>query len=124
MLDELFDAKVALALENLPKEFKNKMENLEVIAEDFADSNTLRSVGVESKWDLLGLYVGVPLTERSVFTVGFLPERIYLYRRPILRAAGDQRHLQAQITSVVVHELGHHFGFDDCELAQITGEQE
>jgi predicted Zn-dependent protease with MMP-like domain len=124
MLDESFDSKVAQAIEKLPIEFKNKMENLEVLVEDFADSATLRSVGLESKWDLLGLYVGVPLTDRSVFTVGFLPERIYLFRRPILRAAGGPRHLQAQITSVVVHELGHHFGFDDSELAQITGEQE
>ncbi len=124
MLEDSFDAQVAEALEQLPKQFQDKMENLEVLVEDFADPDTLRSLGVESKWDILGLYVGVPLTGRSFFTVNLLPERIYLYRRPIIRAAGGRRNLTAHIRSVVVHEVGHHFGFDDSQLAQITGEPE
>jgi predicted Zn-dependent protease with MMP-like domain len=115
---------VAQAIEKLPPEFKKKMDNLEVFVEDFADFAALQSVGLESKWDLLGLYVGVPLTQRSVFNSVFLPERIYLFRKPILRAAGGLRHLQAQITSVIVHELGHHFGFDDCELDQLSGDED
>lgn len=124
MFEDSFDSKVAQAIEKLPREFKEKMDNLEVFVEDFADSAALQSVGLESKWDLLGLYVGVPLTQRSVFNSVFLPERICLFRKPILRAAGGHRRLEDQIASVIIHELGHHFGFDDYELAQLSGEED
>ena len=120
MLKDLFDGKVAEALEQLPQEFRDKMQNVEVLVKDFAYPETIRSVGVESKWDLLGLYVGIPLTEQSFFMVGLLPERIFLYRRPIMRAAGGTHNLSIAIKEVVVHELGHHFGFDDGQLEAMT----
>lgn len=97
------------------------MENVEVLVEEFADAETLRSVGLESPWELLGLYVGVPLDQRSVFSPGYLPDRIYLYRRPILRAAVSPQNVAPTIREVVIHEVGHHFGFDDDELERMTG---
>jgi predicted Zn-dependent protease with MMP-like domain len=112
---------VAKALEEIPKEFQEKMENVEVMVEEFADAETLRSVGLESPWELLGLYVGVPLDQRSVFSPGYLPDRIYLYRRSILRAAGSPHNVAPTIREVVIHEVGHHFGFDDDELENMTG---
>jgi len=115
---------VAKALEDLPDEFRSKMENVEIIVEEFPDRETLESVGATSRWDLLGLYVGVPITERSVFSVSILPERIYLYRRPILRAAGVVENVVDTIREVFIHEVGHHFGFDDDELAEMTGQGE
>jgi predicted Zn-dependent protease with MMP-like domain len=118
---QVFHKHVAKALEEIPEEFQEKMENVEVLIEDFADPETLGSLGLESPWQLLGLYVGVPLNQRSVFAPGYLPERIYLYRRPILRAAGGTQNVVSTIREVVIHEVGHHFGFDDDELERMAG---
>jgi predicted Zn-dependent protease with MMP-like domain len=121
---ELFRKNVAKALEELPDEFRDKMENVEVIVEEFPDQETIQALGVTSHWNLLGLYVGVPITQRSVFSVSLLPERIYLYRRPILRAAGATESVVDTIRDVFIHEVGHHFGFDDDELAEIARRSE
>jgi predicted Zn-dependent protease with MMP-like domain len=121
---ELFRKNVAKALEDLPDEFRNKMENVEIIVEEFPDRETIEAVDATSRWNLLGLYVGVPITERSVFSVSVLPERIYLYRRPILRAAGGAENVVDTIRDVFIHEVGHHFGFDDDELDEIAGRGE
>lgn len=120
MTRETFRKSVAKALEDIPAEFREKMENVEVLVEDFADEETLGSLGLRSPWDLLGLYVGVPITQQSFFSVGYLPERIYLYRRPILRAAGQPENVTETIREVVIHEIGHHFGFDDEELEEMV----
>jgi predicted Zn-dependent protease with MMP-like domain len=118
----LFRKHVAKALDELPDEFRRKMENVEVIVEDFADRETLDSLGIESPWELLGLYVGVPLPQQSVFSMSLLPERVYIYRRPILRSAGHEgADVVRAIRDVVVHEIGHHFGFDDEELDGMIG---
>jgi len=105
----------------LPEEFLETMDNVEVLVEDFPDRETLHSLGIESKWDLLGLYQGVPITNRSVFMVSVFPERIFLYRLPILRAARTGRNLVQLIREVVIHEVGHHFGFDDEQLDEMIG---
>jgi predicted Zn-dependent protease with MMP-like domain len=120
MNPELFRNTVAKALRDVPVEFLRKMENVEVLVEEFADEETLDSLGIESPWDLLGLYVGVPMDQQSFFSPGYLPERIYLYRRPILRAARGGKSLVQLIREVVIHEIGHHFGFDDDELDAMT----
>lgn len=124
MTRDLFNRQVARALEAIPEEFQSKMENVEVLVEDFADDETLDSLGIESAWDLLGLYVGVPITQQSVFSFSLLPERIYLYRRPILRAARRGREVHQIIREVVIHEIGHHFGFDDTQLEEMEGRSE
>jgi predicted Zn-dependent protease with MMP-like domain len=116
MNQRYFEAKVREAMESLPEAFLEKMDNLEIVVEDFPDAETLESVGLTSKWDLLGLYSGVPLNHRSFFTYSILPERIYLYRIPIIRAAVYDKNLAVTIRSVLVHEIGHHFGFDDQQL--------
>ena len=120
MTPELFRKNVARAIDEIPEEFREKMENVEILVEDFPDWETMESLGLDSEWDLLGLYVGVPLSERSVFAANIMPERIYLYRRPILRAAGggSVTHL---IREVIIHEVGHHFGFDDRQLEEMIG---
>jgi predicted Zn-dependent protease with MMP-like domain len=116
MTPELFRKAVRRAIQEIPEEFRQKMEDVEVLVEEFADEETLRSLGLASPWELLGLYVGVPLTERSFFSTYLFPERIYLYRRPILRAAAGGSNLVQVIREVVIHEVGHHFGFDDEQL--------
>ena len=124
MNTDLFARAVSKALEELPEEFQEKMENVEVIVEDFPDHETMESLEIPSRWGLLGLYVGVPITHQSVFSMNVLPERIYLYRRPILRVAGAPQHVVETIRDVLLHEIGHHFGFDDDELERMTGAEE
>ncbi|MDQ7783124.1 MAG: metallopeptidase family protein [Desulfomonilaceae bacterium] len=123
MIKDQFDRSVAEALDQIPEIFRRKMENVEVIVEDFPDQETLHSLDLDSKWDLLGLYVGVPVTHQSFFSVNVLPDRIYLYRRPIVRSAGRPEKIPTVIRDVVIHELGHHLGFDDEELYAMTGEE-
>lgn len=124
MNPDLFDKAVSRALGELPEEFQNKMENVEVIVEDFPDQETMDSLGIQSKWGLLGLYVGVPISHRSVFSANVLPERIYLYRRPILRVSGAPYYVVETIREVLLHEIGHHFGFNDEELERMTEAEE
>lgn len=115
-----FARHVRRAIEELPPDFRKKLENVEVVVEDFADDETLDEMGIETRYDLLGLYVGVPITERSVFDHGSLPDRIYLYRIPILREARGMADIADAIREVVIHEVGHHFGFDDDQLEEMT----
>lgn len=124
MEPEVFSKTVEKALRELPEEFLKTMDNVEVMAQDFADRETLDALGIESRWDLLGLYEGVPITGRSVFSMNPFPERIFLYRLPILRAARTGRNLVELIREVVVHEVGHHFGFDDEQLHAMIGRHE
>ena len=124
MTPELFRKHVARAIDEIPEEFRDKMENVEVLVEDFPDPETIHSLDLVSQWDLLGLYVGVPLTQQSVFSVNVMPDRIYLYRRPILRAAFRGTDVVQLIREVIIHEVGHHFGFDDEQLDKMIGHSE
>ncbi len=99
------------------------MRNVEVLVEDFPDEETLRDLDLESGWGLLGLYVGVPVTHQSFFSMNILPDRIYLFRRPIILAAGSPERVPAVIKDVIIHELGHHLGFDDEQLYAMNGEE-
>ncbi len=120
MSPELFRKQVSRAIDEIPEEFRQKMDNVEILVEEFPDEETLESLELNSVWDLLGLYVGVPLTGQSFFSGNPLPDRIYLYRKPILRAARQGRSVVETIREVVLHELGHHLGFDDEQLENMT----
>ncbi len=121
MTPAAFSRYVGKALRELPQEFREKLENVDVVVQDFPDEETMDSMGIEDRYELLGLYVGVPITERSVFQYGNLPDRIYLYRKPILREAGGRERIAQTIRDVVIHEVGHHFGFDDEQLEEMDG---
>jgi len=120
----LFSRYVKKALEDLPEEFRSKLENVDVLIEDFADDETLDSLGLASPFQLLGLYVGVPITHQSVFSANALPDRIFLYRIPILAGARDKAAVIGRIREVVIHEVGHHFGFDDTQLERMEKESD
>jgi predicted Zn-dependent protease with MMP-like domain len=122
LTEDFFRELVVKTIDDLPDEFREKLDNVEIIIEDFPDQETMRSMNLNSKWDLLGLYVGAPITQRSMFSVPFLPERIYLYRRPIMMAAGSSRRVPAEIREVLIHEIGHHFGFDEEQLEEMDEE--
>lgn len=104
-------------LENLPRPFTQSLGDVVLLIEDFADDATLQSVGIEDPFDLSGIYEGVPLTQRSVEQSGTLPERVRLFRRPILDEwAGGDDTLEHLVAHVLIHEIGHHFGLSDEDM--------
>jgi predicted Zn-dependent protease with MMP-like domain len=105
------------ALEALPRPFADSLGDVVLLVEEFADDATLASVGLDDPFELSGIYEGVPLTERSVEQSGTLPEKIRLFRRPILDewASGEHR-LEHLVAHVLIHEVGHHFGLSDDDI--------
>jgi predicted Zn-dependent protease with MMP-like domain len=114
--DEI-EAIARAALKSLPVPFASSLWDVVLIVDDFADDETLAAMGIEDPFDLTGLYEGEPLTERSVEQSGTLPDRIRLFRRPLLDewASGDDT-LEHLIAHVLIHEVGHHFGLSDEDM--------
>ena len=105
------------ALDALPQPFAASLGDIVLLIEDFADEATLREMGIEDPFELTGLYEGVPLTERSVEQSGTLPDRVRLFRRPILDEWADgEDSLEHLVAHVVIHEIGHHFGLSDEDM--------
>jgi len=108
------------ALATFPARFAAEMRDVGVIVEDRPDDETLRELHIESAWELTGLYRGVPLTQRSVLDSVQEPDRIFLYREPILLEwieSGED--LYRLVRNVVVHEVAHHFGLSDSDIEAI-----
>ncbi|HET9813007.1 MAG TPA: metallopeptidase family protein [Sphingomicrobium sp.] len=105
------------SLDALPEPFARSLGEIVLLVEEFADDATLDAMGIDDPFDLSGLYEGVPLTERSVEQSGTLPERIRLFRRPILDEwAGGNDTLEHLVAHILVHEVGHHFGLSDDDM--------
>ncbi len=119
---ERFDELVGLALDEIPDEIAECMENVAVFAEDMPDEELLEATGDDGcgVGDLLGIYQGIDQTNRSPLSYGgVMPDRITLFRIPLMRAARNEHDLQEQIKVTVVHEIGHHFGIDDDRLHEL-----
>ena len=113
MLDvprDQFELLVAEALDGIPEEFSALMSNCVVLVEDDV------APGAPS---LLGLYEGTPLTERGEWYAGVLPDRITIYRLPILAMCRDLDEVVDEVQVTVVHEVAHHFGIDDARLHEL-----
>jgi predicted Zn-dependent protease with MMP-like domain len=105
------------ALDRLPAEFRAHLTDVVVLVEDFADDATLEQMRIEDPFDLTGLYSGRPIGDKSSSDSGTLPDVIHLYRRPILDEWADTGvSLEALVTHVLVHEVGHHFGLSDADM--------
>lgn len=105
------------ALERLPAEFRAHLGDVVIRVEDFADDATLDQMGIADPFELTGLYSGRPLGEKSSMESGALPDMIHLYRRPILDEWAETGvSLEALVTHVLVHEVGHHFGLSDADM--------
>ena len=114
---EEFEALVEKALDELPPEFGERLENVVVVAEDEPTVDDLRTVGLDPEEDdLLGLYRGIPLSERDSLLLGELPDHVAIFRGPLVRMCRSRRELIREIRDTVVHELGHHFGLSDEEM--------
>lgn len=112
---EEFEVLVGRALDQLPEEFAELLNNVVVLAEDEPDPELLAQMGFAPGEELLGLYTGVPLTERETGW-NTLPDTVSIYRGPLLRICQDRRELIGEIRDTVMHELGHHFGLSDEEM--------
>ena len=114
---EEIEAIARAALERLPEPFAASARDIVLRVEDFADDETLKAMGIDDPFELSGLYEGLPLTERSVEQSGTMPERILLFRRPLLDEWADGEHsLERLVHHVVIHEVGHHFGLSDDDI--------
>jgi predicted Zn-dependent protease with MMP-like domain len=120
-----FERLARKAMADLPAPFHEHLDGIVVRIEEFADREVLESLGMDDPWDLTGLYHGRPLDEQSIWESGELPPTISLYRRPLLREMAETGvGLAELVTHVVVHEVGHHFGLSDDEMAAIEDEEE
>lgn len=110
----------AAAWERLPQEFRAKAADVLIRVEDFATDEVLDSLGIESPFDLLGLYHGVSLDQKSVMDLQRQPDMVFVYRRAILEEWADgEETLGRLVAHILVHEIGHHFGFSDDDMERI-----
>jgi predicted Zn-dependent protease with MMP-like domain len=113
-----FEQVVAQALDELPEEIAEALSNVYVVVEAWPSQETIEDMDLESKWDLLALYEGVPLTERGT-SYSALPDRITIFQEPIQALCKTESELVYQIQSAVVHEIAHHFGIDDQRIHEL-----
>jgi len=121
---EEFEALARAALARLPEVFREHLDDVLIRIEDFADEATLAEMGIEDPFELTGIYEGLPVGEKSIAHSGQLPDRIRLFREPILDewiARGDET-LEHLIAHVLVHEVGHHFGLSDEDMHALEEE--
>ena len=106
-----FEELVEEALDGVPEELAALMDNVVVLVEDMPED--------DEDPRLLGLYHGVPLTERGQWYSGVLPDRITIYRRPILSICDTEEDVVDEVRITVVHEIAHHFGISDERLHEL-----
>ena len=119
-----FEALVARAIRSLPRTFRDKIKNIAVVVEDWADDATLAEVGIEPPDTLYGLYRGVDLTRRDTSYGNVLPDVVTIYQGPIEEDAADEEEMANIVRETVVHELGHYFGLDDETMHRIEEGEE
>jgi predicted Zn-dependent protease with MMP-like domain len=120
---ERFEALVARAIDNLPPEFQSKLENVDVLIEDWPTQRQLNRVKLSHPSQLLGLYEGVPQTKRGRGYGMVLPDKISIFQKPIEAQCHYDEEIKAKIEEVVRHEIAHHFGTDEKTLRRIEGEK-
>lgn len=117
---EEFEAAAKAVWESLPGQFRKALDNVSIDVVDFAGAETLHALRIRDPYQLLGLYHGIGLPLKSVWDPVRLPDRIFLYRIPILAYAVRRGEpVAGVIRHVLIHEIGHHFGFSDADMARI-----
>jgi predicted Zn-dependent protease with MMP-like domain len=115
---EEFEKLVEDALHMLPQHFRTALDNVEIIVENEPEETDLAAAEVDEKRSLLGLYTGIPLTERGGWygMTPVTPDRIQLFQRNLERISKNRKELRYQVLTTVFHELGHYFGMDEEEI--------
>jgi len=114
-----FEALVERALRTLPRRFKERIANVAVVVEDWADDGTLRELDIEPPDTLYGLYRGIDLTHRDTSYGNVLPDTIHIYQGPIEEDCADAAEMAELVRDTVIHEIGHYFGLDDDTMEGI-----
>ncbi len=115
MDEKRFRELVAEALDSMPKEFAEKLNNVSVVVDDFPTFYQLRKSKLPFGVLLLGLYEGVPQTKRGIY-YSTLPDKITIFKNAIEKVAQTEEQVRAQVRQTVIHEIGHHFGLSDSQL--------
>jgi acetylglutamate kinase len=122
-LDDIHEMAEA-AFAAIPEALRELVRGTAIVVEETPDDETLQEMGIDNPWDLTGLYRGTPLTEKSFSDVAQLPDTILLYREPILLEwieTGEE--LFRLVRNVLIHEIGHHFGFSDTDIARLEADE-
>jgi predicted Zn-dependent protease with MMP-like domain len=114
-----FERLVSRAVRRLPAEISRHMQNVDVLVSDDPSPEQRRESGIRPHDTLLGLYEGIPLTERGGHYGLVLPDRITLFRRPIEERCRSENELVREIRRTIIHEVAHHFGIDDDRLDEL-----
>jgi predicted Zn-dependent protease with MMP-like domain len=113
-----FEDLVRQAIDELPQEFRERLENVAVIVEDNPSAELLERMEVLAEDTLFGLYEGTPLTERG-FEAPLYPDRIWIFQRPIENECDSEEEIKDEIKVTIVHEVAHFFGLDDDYLEEL-----
>lgn len=114
-----FGSLVESAIEELPGEFAAFLEEVPIEVRDYPTESDLRRANVGKGGLLLGLYVGRPRTQRNVEDSGTMPDVIYIFQEPIQAVCNSEAQLVRQVRVTVLHEIGHHFGLSEDDLARL-----
>lgn len=112
-----FEQLVQEALDELPLFFQERLDNIAVVVEDLAPQELLAQQGLRNAFNLLGLYQGIPQSRRGIGYSHTLPDRISIFQQAIEARARTPVEIRALVKEVVLHEIGHHFGLSEEELA-------
>ena len=115
MDDKEFEKLIGEALDSLPKEFAKKLENVGVTFENWPSPMQVTKLRLNRRSLLFGLYEGIPLTQRRNYT-GVLPDKITIFKYPILMVSRNADDVRARVRRTVIHEIGHQFGLSDKEM--------
>ena len=120
---EHFEELVRRGLDLIPDQIAERISNIDIQVEDMPTQQQLSATGVPSGHTLLGLYVGVPLTHRTSGYNMAMPDRIFIFQRPLEAISRDEDDLVERVRDTVIHEVAHHFGISDERLDEIEAER-
>lgn len=121
MRKDRFEALVRLAVRELPADIRRRLDNLAIVVADWPTPEQLARGGMNHRRDLLGLYEGIPLGQRGSGYTMVPPDRITVFRRPVEMLCTTDEEVVDMVRRVVLHEIGHHLGFSEEQLAALEG---
>jgi predicted Zn-dependent protease with MMP-like domain len=119
MKREDFEGAVAQAIDELPDQIRRRIVNVAIVVEEWPDDETLEMADLDDPAELLGFYYGIPLTERTSAYGMVLPDKISLFRQPILLTCSTDEEVRSAIAHTLHHEIAHYFGIDDDRLEEL-----
>ena len=115
---EQFERLVHKALSDIPPDIRLSIQNVDIVVDNVASMNQIAGTGIENEMELLGLYEGIPITERYGYDM-VLPDKITLFQKPIEAICDNQEQITEEISKTLIHEIAHHFGLDDNHLDKL-----